>query len=106
MISSYTSYIKKVQIGGVAVGDQSLQDIFDFSAATELKPECGDHDACSIDCVIDSQKPEPFFSIDLSTRRLLRELDSSRPFLQKEALQISHPNFDIDSLLQASIDCE
>ena len=87
-ISSFTSYVRKLHRGGLAVGDQSLQHIFDFAETTELKSESGDHDACSIDCVIESQRPEPFFAITLSTRRLLSELDSSRPVETDEIFKV------------------
>lgn len=89
----------------MAVGDQSLQDIFDFAAATELKPESGDHDACSIDCVIDSQnqKPEPFFAIILSTRRLLSELDSSRPIETDETFKVIHEGYALTLIGQSDM---
>jgi hypothetical protein len=103
MISSYTSYRRLLQRGGAAVGEQSLQHILDFAAAIELKPTSGDHDACCLECVIDSQRIEPFVAIVLSTKRLLSGLDSSRPIETDETFKVIHEGYALTLIGQSDM---
>ena len=87
----------------MAVGAQSLQHILDFAAAIELKPTSGDHDACCISCVIDSQRIDPFFAIVISTRRLLSGLDSSRPIETDETFKVIHEGYALTLIGQSDM---
>ena len=103
MISSYTSYRRLLQRGGAAVGEQSLQHVYDFAEAVELKPTSGDHDACCIECIIDCERNEPFFAIVLSTRKLLNELDSSRPIETDETFKVIHEGYALTLIGQSDM---
>ena len=103
MISSYTSYKKLQQRGGVPIGEQSLQHILDFAAAVELKPTSGDHEACCIQCVVNGQRIEAFFAIVLSTRRLLSGLDSSRPIETDETFKVIHEGYALTLIGQSDM---
>ena len=101
MISSFCSYNRLVLRGGVNVGSQNLQHIYDFAEGIELTPEAEDHDVCCIDCVIDSDRAEAFFAIVLTTKKLLTEFNSSKPIETDETYKVMHEGYGLTLIGQS-----
>ena len=103
MISSFTAYTRLQLRGGAAVGAVSLQHIYDFAESVLMTPETGDHEACCIDCIIDTEKDEPFFAVVLTTKKLLSELDSSVPIETDETFKVMNEGYALTLIGQSDM---
>jgi hypothetical protein len=103
MISSYASYSRLKLRGGAAVGAQSLQHIWDFAESLHMTPATGMDDPCSIECVIECERVEPFFAVVLTTKRLLSQLDSSMPIETDETFKVMHEGYALTLIGQSDM---
>lgn len=103
MISSYSSYNRLKLRGGEAVGAQSLQHIWDFAEGLAMTPATGMDDPCCIDCVIESERAEPFFAVVLTTKRLLSEFDSSKPIETDETFKVIYEGYALTLIGQSDM---
>jgi hypothetical protein len=103
MISSFTSYQKLILRGGVAVGGQSLQDIVDFADNFALTPETEDDEVFVLKSFVDSNRPEPFFALLLSTKRLISAFDSTRPIETDETFKVIHEGYPLTLIGQSDM---
>ena len=75
MLSSFTSYQRLQERGGVGVGGHSLQDIINFDGNHRISPDTAANEACSLRLVVDCDREEPFFVLLMSTQSLLSQFD-------------------------------
>lgn len=92
-ISSFCSYRRLQLRGGLPVGGVSLQDIMDFAEGCAIGPDNEENQACCIECIIDCDRPEPFFALILSTKKLLSELDSAVAIETDETYKVMHEGY-------------
>ena len=102
-ISSYTSYQKLIQRGGVAVGGQSLQDIIDFASNFSLTPDTEDDEVFVLKSFVDCDRAEPFFAILLTTKRLISAFDSTRPIETDETFKVIHEGYPLTLIGQSDM---
>lgn len=103
MISSYASYKRLKQRGGDAVGAISLQHVLDFAESISLTPATREDEPCCIQCVVDCERNDPFFAIVLTTKRLLGELDSSKPIETDETFKVMHEGYALTLIGQSDM---
>ena len=103
MVSSYASYNRLLLRGGAPVGGQSLQNIQDFAENVAISPATLEDDPCCIECVIDSDRLEPFFAMVLTTKRLLSELDSTKPLETDETFKVIHEGYALTLIGQSDM---
>jgi hypothetical protein len=103
MISSFTSYQKLMRRGGVGVGGQTIQDIIDFHMSHRLEADTGDHDGCSLRLFVDCDRDDPFFAMLLSTKKLLAEMDLSRPLETDETFKVIHEGYPLTLIGQSDM---
>jgi hypothetical protein len=70
-ITSFTSHIKAKERNGAAVGQATFQDIIDFCEGHIMTPERGIHEDCVIHYEYDCNRGSPFYTVAMSTRRLM-----------------------------------
>lgn len=103
MISSYASYDRLLQRGGAPVGGQNLQHILDFAEEVAISPATLADDACCIECVIDTERNEAFFALVLTTKRLLGQLDGTKPIETDETFKVMHEGYALTLIGQSDM---
>ena len=103
MISSYSSYSRLKLRGGMAVGAQSLQHIWDFAEGLTMTPATGVDNPCCIQCTIECERVETFFALVLTTKRLLSEFDSSKPLETDETFKVMHEGYALTLIGQSDM---
>ena len=103
MISSYTSYQKLLLRGGVPIGGQSLQDIVDSAENFALTPDTEEDEDFVLKSFVDSDRPENFFALLLTTKRLISSLDSTRPVETDETYKFIHEGYPLTLIGQSDM---
>ena len=103
-ISSYVSYQRLKNRGGVRVGEVSVQDILDYGEMNKMKNNSPPHECLVINLVADAGRDFPFFAMALSTRNLMDQLDSSRPIQSDETFKVIHEGYALTLIGQSDMD--